>query len=52
MALLASIHSGADRGRDPSPADYHPFLDAPPIPEASPELIRSLFPPRKDAASV
>lgn len=44
MALLAAIHSDPNSGKSPSPADYHPFLEPPPLPKATPELLRSLFP--------
>lgn len=43
MALLAAIHSDPKSGHTPSPADYHPFLDPPELPEAPPEFVRSLF---------
>lgn len=43
MALLAAIHTDPNSGKSPSPADYHPFLEPPPLPKATPELLRSLF---------
>lgn len=43
MALLAAIHTDTSKASAPTPADFHPFQDPPPLPEASPELIRSLF---------
>jgi hypothetical protein len=43
MALLAAIHSDPKSGHTPSPADYHPFMEPPPLPQASPEFLRSLF---------
>jgi hypothetical protein len=46
MAMLAAIHSDPESSRTPGPADYHPFMDSPPLPKASPEFLRSLFPNR------
>lgn len=43
MALLATIHSDPNSGRVPSAADYHPFLESPPLPEAPPGLLKSLL---------
>lgn len=49
MALLATIHSDPKSGNKPSPADFHPFMPEPELPEATPELLRALgFGPKKD----
>jgi len=47
MAMLAAVHSDPDSNRPPAAADYHPYMDPPPIPEAPPGLLKSLFPDRK-----
>lgn len=44
MALTAAINSDPNKGAAPTPADYHPFMDPAPLPEASPEMLRALFP--------
>lgn len=43
MALLAAINSDPNSGRTPSPADFHPFLEPPPLPEAPPGLLASIL---------
>lgn len=43
MALLAAIHTDTSKASAPTPADFHPFHDPPPLPKASPELLKSLF---------
>lgn len=43
MAILASIHGDPNSGRTPCPADFHPFMEPPPLPQATPELLKSLF---------
>lgn len=42
MALIAAIHADPDKGSSPQPADFHPYLPAPELPQATPELMRSL----------
>lgn len=51
MAILAAINSDPSKGSPPSPADFHPFVDPPPLPQASPEFLASLFASRKGAAN-
>lgn len=43
MALFAAINSDPNSGRTPSPADFHPFLEPPPLPQATPEVLKALF---------
>lgn len=52
MAMLAAIHADPDSSRTPDPADFHPFMDPLPLPEAPPELFRSLFPSKKGVKNV
>lgn len=42
MALLAGIHTDPKAGKRPTPADFHPFMEPPPPPQATPELLESL----------
>lgn len=49
MALIATIHSDPDNGQPPQPANFHPYLDEPETPAATPALLESLgFFRRKD----
>jgi len=49
MALIATIHSDPDNGPPPQPATFHPYLDDPELPTATPDLLASLgFMKRKD----
>lgn len=52
MAILAAIHSDPNKAKMPSPADFHPFMEPPELPQATPELLRSLFPGRKPPEGV
>lgn len=47
MAMIAAVNTDPKSGAAPSPADYHPYMDPLPLPEATPELLQSLFPPRE-----
>ncbi len=42
MALLATIHSDPSKGSSYTPSDFHPFVESPGLPEATPELLESL----------
>jgi hypothetical protein len=42
MAILAAIHCDPDSGRPATAATFHPYLDEPPLPKATPDILRSL----------
>ena len=42
MTLIASIHSDPDSGREPTVADYHPYMPEPELPVATPAILASL----------
>lgn len=44
MAMTAAINTDPKSGSMPTPADYHPFMESAPLPEATPEMLRALFP--------
>lgn len=49
MAMIAAANTDPKSGRTPAPADYHPYLEPPPMPEATPEMLKALFPEREGA---
>jgi hypothetical protein len=45
MALFAAIHSDPDKGSPPSPATFHPYMEAPEervYSQVPPEVLRAL----------
>ena len=40
MAILAAIHCDPGSGRPPTAATFHPYMDEPPLPKASPDILR------------
>jgi hypothetical protein len=40
MAILAAIHCDPSSGRPPTAATFHPFMDEPPLPNATPDILR------------
>jgi hypothetical protein len=42
MALFAAMHTDPDKGTPPQPADFHPYLPSPELPEATPAMLRAL----------
>lgn len=42
MAILAAIHSDPNSGSSATAATFHPYMDEPPPPKATPDLLRQL----------
>lgn len=42
MTLLATIYSNPDNGREPTLADYHPYMPEPEIPTATPDMLAAI----------
>jgi hypothetical protein len=42
MALFAAMHTDPDKGTPPQPADFHPYLPTPEVPEATPAMLRAM----------
>lgn len=47
MAMTAAVNSDPKSAHTPTAADFHPFMDPAPLPEATPEMLRALFPDRE-----
>lgn len=43
MTLLASIHSDPDSNQRPTLATFHPYMEQPEIPAATPDVLASIF---------